>query len=235
MTRASAGQHRTARVSPDRLWVGITAIMMVLVMVLLTSMAFSFAAISEAAVWTGLPPDLAGMRFLVPLFIDGAIVTYTLALAVFQWRGDDRRASRRARQNLWIFSILSVALNAAHTGSYWQWDYSSFESWFGTLMAISAPIAALLSAEVVIDLAFTRRATSIVIDPEQNMPAEPDRGPDPEEAADFETELSTLLEAGPDLVQMAVPADATNPEPRFSVEGETVRADVVMVPADQDL
>lgn len=144
--------HRTAQISPDRWFVGVAAIVLV-VLIMGASYVFSYVAIAEAGEWTGVP---GGIHWIAPIFIDGAILTYTLSLAVFQARGAPRRTIRRTYATLWGFTLLSVVLNFAHTGSYWRWDFSQHEAWFGCLIAVAAPIAALLAAEEVVRLAFDR-------------------------------------------------------------------------------
>lgn len=145
---------RTARLSPDRPWVGGAAIILVM-LVMLSSMVFSYVGIAEAAAWTGVP---IGIHAIAPIFIDGAIITYTVSLTIFEWRREGRRTIRHTRRVLWGFTALSVGLNFAHTASYWAWDFTIREAWFGSLISIAAPIAALLSAEEVVRLAFRRHA-----------------------------------------------------------------------------
>ncbi len=81
------------------------------------------------------------------LFIDGPILMYTTALAIYRARHDTATVVRRTRRRLWAFTFASVLLNAAHASAFWQWDYTRMEAWFGTLVAALAPLAALLSAE----------------------------------------------------------------------------------------
>lgn len=148
---------RTAQISPDRLGVGIFAIALVMV-VMSASMVFSYVAIAEAAVWTGVP---LGIHWIAPVFIDGAIITYSVSLTIFEWRMEDRKTVRHTRRVLWAFTLLSVLLNFAHTASFWRWDFTVYEAWFGSLIAVSAPIAALLSAEEVVRLAFRRHRAAV--------------------------------------------------------------------------
>lgn len=144
---------RSAQISPDRFGIGVATVVLVAV-VMLSSMVFSYVAIAEAAIWTHAP---YGMHWLAPVFIDGAIITYTVGLAVFEARREDRKVIVRTRAVLWGFAVFSVAINFAHAGSGWGWVFTSFEAWFGYLIAMSAPIAALLSAEAVVQLAFKHR------------------------------------------------------------------------------
>lgn len=151
-----SGEKRTAQISPDRLAVGFFAISLV-VIVMSSSMVFSYVGIAEAAAWTGVP---FGIHVIAPIFIDGAIITYTVSLTIFEWRREDRHTIRHTKRVLRGFTLLSVGLNFAHTASFWQWDFTVYEAWFGALISVAAPIAALLSAEEVVRLAFRRHAPS---------------------------------------------------------------------------
>ncbi|WP_036283413.1 MULTISPECIES: DUF2637 domain-containing protein [Microbacterium] len=159
---------RTAQISPDRLTVGFFAISLVII-VMASSMVFSYVGIAEAAAWTGVP---SGIHVIAPIFIDGAIITYTVSLTIFEWRREDRRMIRHTKRVLRGFTALSVGLNFAHTASYWRWDFTAYEAWFGSLISISAPIAALLSAEEVVRLAFRRRAIA-ASEEQPSTPIEP--------------------------------------------------------------
>ncbi|PPF23108.1 DUF2637 domain-containing protein [Rathayibacter rathayi] len=139
--------RRTATISPDRWYVGASAIVLV-GLIMAASYVFSFTAITEAAAWTGNP---APTHWLAAVFIDGAIVTYTITYAVFRSRGE------RARQSLfflYLFTAVSVAVNAAHSASFWDWDFAEPQAQFGVLIAVAAPVAALLASEEVVRLAF---------------------------------------------------------------------------------
>ncbi len=139
--------RKTALISPDRLFVGVMAIALVSI-IMLASYVFSFTAVTEAATWTGTPD---AVHWLAAVFIDGAILTYTLSYAVFRWRGED---GRRTLAFLYLFTAISTVLNFAHTAQYWNWDFTRNPAWFGALIAVAAPVAALLSSEEVVRLAF---------------------------------------------------------------------------------
>lgn len=164
-----AGVGRAAQVSPDRFWVGVLAVGLVTV-IMAASYVFSFTAIAQAGAWTGVP---GGVHWLAAVFIDGAILTYTVSLAVFQARGQDRRTLARTRLFLYTFTAASVALNFAHTGAYWRWDFTHMDAWFGALMAVSAPLAALAASEEVCRLAFTTGRDRAATGPETATPAAP--------------------------------------------------------------
>lgn len=141
---------RNAQISPDRLWVGVFAICLVTI-IMAASYVFSFTAIAEAGAWTGVP---VGVHWLAAVFIDGAILTYTVSLAVFQARREPSRVLRRTRFFLYSFTVASVVLNFAHTAAFWDWDFGQWEAVFGSVMAVSAPLAALAASEEVVRLAF---------------------------------------------------------------------------------
>lgn len=139
---------RAARISPDRYGVGAFAILLI-IMIMGASYVFSYAAIAEAAEWTGIP---GSVQWLAPVFIDGAILGYTLSLAILRWR---RESVVRTMLVLCGFTAVSVAINFAHAASYWEWDFTQREAWFGALIAVGAPLAALFSAEEITRLIFT--------------------------------------------------------------------------------
>lgn len=139
---------RAARISPDRYGVGAFAILLI-IMIMGASYVFSYAAIAEAAEWTGIP---SAVQWLAPVFIDGAILGYTLSLAIVRWR---RESVVRTMLVLCGFTAVSVAINFAHAASYWEWDFTQREAWFGALIAVGAPLAALFSAEEITRLIFT--------------------------------------------------------------------------------
>ncbi len=149
---ATISSPRTARISPDRRGVGISVVVLVAI-IMAAGYVFSFATIADAALWAGVPESAQWVRFTAPIFIDGAIITYTTAYAVHQWRRESAHA-RYARRILYFFTIVSVLVNGAHAASSWQWDFARYEAWVGVLIAIMAPIASLFSAEQMIKLAF---------------------------------------------------------------------------------
>ncbi|MEK6342460.1 MAG: DUF2637 domain-containing protein [Curtobacterium sp.] len=141
--------RQTARFSPDHPAVGVTAI--VIVMLILTgSYLFSFASIAEAAAWSGAPDRL---HVIAPLFIDGPILAYTLTYTVFRYRGEP---SRRSIVALYVFTTISTVVNVAHALTFNQIDWTRWETWIGGLIAATAPLSALLTSEEVIRLALVK-------------------------------------------------------------------------------
>ncbi|MGN7187030.1 DUF2637 domain-containing protein [Microbacterium enclense] len=119
-----------------------------LVLVIMTaSYVFSFAAIMQAAEWTGAPE---WTRPLAPVFIDGPILTYTLTYAVFRHRGEP---AQRTLFFLYLFTSISTVVNIAHALTFNQFEWSHPQTWFGALIAAAAPLGALLASEEVIRLA----------------------------------------------------------------------------------
>ncbi|MBN9214116.1 MAG: DUF2637 domain-containing protein [Microbacterium sp.] len=207
-----SGEKRTAQISPDRLAVGFFAISLV-VIVMSSSMVFSYVGIAEAAAWTGVP---FGIHVIAPVFIDGAIITYTVSLTIFEWRREDPHTIRHTKRVLRGFTLLSVVLNFAHTASYWEWDFTVYEAWFGTLISVAAPIAALLSAEEVVRLAFRRRGAvdEPVAAPETAVP----------EPAVVPLEMPAAEETAPveRTVPLVVPPAPPQPEPAAAEEESVV-------------
>ncbi|MGO1851813.1 MAG: DUF2637 domain-containing protein [Microbacteriaceae bacterium] len=147
--QAAPNRRSSARISPDRPVVaGITIVLVATIM--LASYAFSFASIADAARWTGVP---AWAHWLAPVFIDGAIITYTLSLAVMRWRGEP---VGRTLLFLSSFTAISVLVNFSHAAAAQSWDFGRLETWFGCLIGIAAPLAALFAAEESTRLVFTR-------------------------------------------------------------------------------
>ncbi|SDH34492.1 DUF2637 domain-containing protein [Microbacterium sp. 77mftsu3.1] len=149
MTTPAPPAPRGARVSPDRPFVGYLVIVLVLI-VMLAAMAFSFIALYEAAEWTHNPQDF---WWLAPVIIDGPILVYTASYAIWRWRGIDKFA-HHAMRVLIFFTGLSVSVNTLHVGSGWQWQWGMPEVYGGIAMAAVAPIGALLAAHEVTRLVF---------------------------------------------------------------------------------
>lgn len=170
----------TARISPDRPLVAVVTLLLVLA-VFVAGFVFSFAGITAAARWTGVPVPV---HPLAPLFIDGAILTYTIALAVHRWRGD---GTARTLCFLWTFTLISAAVNFAHAAGEQSWDFTRLETWFGSLIATSAPIASLFAAD---------EATRLVLTPEVDRsssgPVGDDDGVGAQHAAPAPGELEQL-------------------------------------------
>ncbi len=114
----------------------------------LVSFAVSFAGLVSVAAWAQVPHWL---RWAVPVFVDGALLAYTLAVLVQRARGESTRFAWSA---LAAFTAVSVAANAAHVlGAQTDPDW---RSWAGAGIAGLAPLAVFAATHTVIGLAFER-------------------------------------------------------------------------------
>jgi hypothetical protein len=146
-TEQKKTEHKTARINPDAIPVLATAVVLVGVL-MISSFVVSFSGIYEVSSWTGLPVFL---QWLPALFIDAAILAYTIALVVFKARGE---RTLRTVIALIAFAGISVVANIAHTVSFWDGELTDFRAWIGVLITAAAPIAVLLAAEEIARLAF---------------------------------------------------------------------------------
>lgn len=140
-------QKRRARLNPDAIPVLLTAVGMVSLL-MITSFAVSFSGIYEVSAWTGIPEFI---QWLPAVFIDAAILAYTISLVVFKARGE---SVWRTMVGLSAFAGVSVLANISHTVSFWQGDLADFRAWIGVLITASAPLAVLLASEEITRLAF---------------------------------------------------------------------------------
>lgn len=188
----------SARISPDRPSVGVVAIFLV-ACVMLTSMVFSFTALRDAARWTG---AAEWALFLAPVYIDGSILAYTVALAIFRWRGEFHEARSSLR---WLrsFTAFSSLVNGMHAASDWGWDFGRYEAWGGVAIAMLAPVAALISAEQIIRLVFRK---------------EPDATAQGEAASDVVASSDSVAPATAPVVALAEEPAAEPMEPMLPVD-----------------
>jgi hypothetical protein len=138
---------KSARINPDAIPVLATAVVLVGVL-MVSSFIVSFNGLYDVAQWTGLPVFL---QWLPALFIDAAILAYTISLVVFRARGE---SVWRTTLALIAFAGISVVANIAHTVSFWDGELTDFRAWIGVLITAAAPIAVLLAAEEITRLAF---------------------------------------------------------------------------------
>lgn len=138
------------RLNPDARPVLITAVALVSLL-MVSSFAVSFSGIYEVSAWTGLPTVL---QWLPALFIDAAILAYTISLIVFKARGE---SVWRTILGLSGFALISVVANVSHTLSFWNGSLADFRAWIGVLITASAPVAVLLASEEITRLAFEKR------------------------------------------------------------------------------
>jgi hypothetical protein len=140
---------KSKRINPDALPVLYTAVGLV-TLLMVSSFVVSFSGIYEVSAWTGLPVEL---QWLPALFIDAAILAYTISLVVFKARGE---STWRTLAGLTGFALVSVVANVAHTLSFWDGQLTDFRSWIGVGITAAAPIAVLLASEEITRLAFDK-------------------------------------------------------------------------------
>jgi hypothetical protein len=138
------------RINPDAIPVLATAVGLVSLL-MITSFAVSFSGIYEVSAWTGLPQFL---QWLPAVFIDAAILAYTISLIVFKARGE---SVWRTLLGLSGFATVSVIANISHTLSFWDGSLTDFRAWVGVIITASAPIAVLLASEEITRLAFEEK------------------------------------------------------------------------------
>jgi hypothetical protein len=143
-------KHQSARINPDSIPVLAVAVSLVGVL-MISSFIVSFSGLYDASEWTGLPEYF---RWLPALFIDAAILAYTIALIVFKARGE---SVWRTVLGLVGFATISVLANVSHTLAYWDGSLVDYRAWIGVAITASAPIAVLLAAEEIARLAFQKQ------------------------------------------------------------------------------
>lgn len=141
---------KRARINPDSIPVLFTAVAMVGIL-MVSSFAVSFSGIYAVSAWTGLPQTL---QWLPALFIDAAILAYTISLIVFKARGE---STWKTTLGLVGFAAISVVANASHTLFFWDGALTDFRSWMGVVITASAPVAVLLASEEITRLAFENK------------------------------------------------------------------------------
>jgi hypothetical protein len=115
---------------------------------MVSSFIVSFTGIYDVSQWTGIPEVI---QWLPAVFIDAAILAYTISLVVFKARGE---STWRTMLGLISFAGISVVANVAHTLSFWNGELTDFRAWIGVIITAAAPIAVLLAAEEITRLAF---------------------------------------------------------------------------------
>jgi hypothetical protein len=142
----------SARINPDSrgtLWIALILVFLLM----LSSFIVSFSGIWDISQYTGLP---AVLQWVPAVFIDAAILAYTISLFVFKARGEGTW-----RTVLWLFAFagISVAANVAHTLDYLSTvgvGVGDYRLWIGVAITASAPIAVLAASEEISRLAFKK-------------------------------------------------------------------------------
>lgn len=153
----------TSRIDPDTRGIQWTVVGLVGLLGL-TSFAVSFRALHDVAAWAGIGP---GLQWAVPVFIDGAILTYALAVLVHRSRGESVWPSWTS---LAVFTAMSVAANAAHAVAapqelWWQ-------TWVGAALAALAPLGVFAATEQMARLVVLRpQDRQVSVSPVVALPA----------------------------------------------------------------
>lgn len=143
-------EHRATRLNPDTPKVLILAITLVFVLMVSSFIVSFFGIWGVSQETTNLPGPIT---WLPALFLDAAILAYTISYFVFKSRGEPVIKTRFA---LWSFALLSVAANIAHTLEGVTPEMSTYSIAIGLMITGSAPIAVVLSTEEIARLAFER-------------------------------------------------------------------------------
>jgi hypothetical protein len=148
-TEVEEVKKRSPRINPDAIPVLAVAVGLVSIL-MLSSFTVSFSGIYEVSAWTGIPKVI---QWLPALFIDAAILAYTISLIVFKARGE---STWRTLIGLTSFASISIVANIAHTLAFWDGSVLDYRAWIGVLITASAPIAVLLASEEITRLAFAK-------------------------------------------------------------------------------
>lgn len=142
--------HKATRLNPDNPKVLGLAIFLVFVLMVSSFIVSFFGIWGVSAETTNLPGPIT---WLPALFLDAAILAYTISYFVFQARSEPVVKTRFA---LWAFALLSVAANVAHTLDGVTPEMSAYSVAVGLMITGSAPIAVVLSTEEIARLAFQK-------------------------------------------------------------------------------
>lgn len=203
------GNGGTSRIDPDTRGVQWTVVGLVGLLGL-TSFAVSFRALHDVAAWAGIGP---GLQWAVPVFIDGAILTYALAVLVHRSRGESVWPSW---VSLAVFTAMSVAANAAHAlampqGQWWQ-------TLVGAALAALAPLGVFAATEQMARLVVLRPQDRQVAAPVEHLSSE--QGQNNEESEGEQEAMSPPVEETEGLVQVSQPSEdialAVTPAPSRS-------------------
>jgi hypothetical protein len=205
----------SARINPDTRPV-VLATTGLIAFLGLVSFAVSFAGLSAVAEWAALPGYL---RWAVPVFVDGALLAYTLAVLVQRARDESARFSWFA---LGSFTVVSVAANAAHVVGVR--DTSDWRTYAGAAIASLAPLGVFAATHTLASLAIARPAAVPPRPAEQAPPLDPgtELGQDVGHEADLEPEALSVH----DLVPPAQMARILRDSERMSVREIADRMEV---------
>lgn len=145
--RAERDAKRAQPLLPDTKVSLIIAVALVGIL-MVSSFVVSFTGIYQVAAFTGIPTWL---QWLPGIFIDVAILAYTISLMIFKSRG---HSTWRTMAGLGGFAVLSVGANVSHTLAFWHGNLGDWRAWVGVVITAAAPIAVLLASEEIGRLAF---------------------------------------------------------------------------------
>ncbi|MGP4991749.1 DUF2637 domain-containing protein [Glutamicibacter ardleyensis] len=137
------------RINPDShkmLWIAVGLVGFVGAI----SFMVSFAGLVAVAEWAGLPP---AMRWAVPIFIDAAILVYSIAVLIHRSRGEKTWASWTS---LAAFTLVSVLANVGHVLLMPERSTNEFQTLIGALVAGMAPIGVFAATEELGRMAIAR-------------------------------------------------------------------------------
>lgn len=164
------------RINPDSLYTLWFTVILICTLGL-TSFMVSFNGLHDVAGWVGLP---VWLRWAVPIFIDIAILAYSLAAVIHRARGETVWPTWTT---LGAFTLLSVIANGVHALTRGA-GTTAVQSWIGAEIAGMAPVAVFAATEQLSRLAFaTAREEPKETESEEREPAgdvtpalEPDGG-----------------------------------------------------------
>lgn len=140
------------RINPDSLYTLWFTVILICTLGL-TSFMVSFNGLHDVAGWVGLP---VWLRWAVPIFIDIAILAYSLAAVIHRARGETVWPTWTT---LGVFTLLSVIANGAHALSRGA-GTTAVQSWIGAGIAGMAPVAVFAATEQLSRLAFATNRES---------------------------------------------------------------------------
>ncbi|GII98374.1 helix-turn-helix protein [Sediminihabitans luteus] len=147
-----------ARINPDTTAALLVAVLATSGLVGI-SFVLSFAGLSALAPWVAVEPHLA---WLLPLFIDGAILVYTYSALAARARHESA-----ARPWTWValWTAVSSAANGAHALEYGTHD-TTVALVVGVALAALIPVGSLLGTHEIADRMIARPTTPDALDVE---------------------------------------------------------------------
>lgn len=151
---AQTTDHSPARIDPDTVAV-LVLVLLGIAALIAASAALSFDGLTAIAAWAGVRAERA---WLVPVFIEGAILVYTGAAIIHQARHEDRRA-RRAWAWVRLWTLVSSAANGAHA---WDAGPGGWQGFVGVAIAALIPLGVYVAVHM---------AAGLIVEPTALEPA----------------------------------------------------------------